>query len=116
MVHYTMGGIRVDDAMRVVRARDDGGVEPVDGLFAVWEMTGWTHGRNRLGGNALTECAVFGRAAGRAAMIVRDGETTTTTTTAAAAAAARRTLERSSVGDGGGWTARGTTCSATRTS
>jgi flavocytochrome c len=87
VVHYTMGGIRVDDAMRVVRARDDGGVEPVDGLFAVGEMTGGTHGRNRLGGNALTECAVFGRAAGRAAMIVRDGETTTTTTTAAAAAA-----------------------------
>ena len=55
VVHYTMGGIRVDDAMRVVRARDDGGVEPVDGLFAVGEMTGGTHGRNRLGGNALTE-------------------------------------------------------------
>lgn len=62
VVHYTMGGVRVDNLGRVVRAGGDGSVIP--GLYAAGELIGGVHGRNRLGGNALTECAVFGRIVG----------------------------------------------------
>ena len=37
------------------------------GLFACGEIAGGTHGRNRMMGNSLLECCVFGRRAGRAA-------------------------------------------------
>jgi succinate dehydrogenase/fumarate reductase flavoprotein subunit len=33
-------------------------------LFAAGEVTGGVHGANRLGGNSLLECVVFGRLAG----------------------------------------------------
>jgi len=36
----------------------------IQGVFAAGEIVGGIHGDNRLGGNALTECVVFGRAAG----------------------------------------------------
>src|SRR6266536_516095 len=43
------------------------GVETPDGLYACGEIAGGTHGRNRMMGNSLLECCVFGRRAGRAA-------------------------------------------------
>jgi predicted heme/steroid binding protein len=43
---------------------------PVAGLFAAGEIIGGVHGKNRLGGNALTECAVFGRLVGTNVNIV----------------------------------------------
>ena len=61
VVHYTMGGVKVDDSGRVVRA--DG--SRINGLYAAGEIIGGVHGKNRLGGNALTECAVFGRLVGQ---------------------------------------------------
>ena len=60
VVHYTMGGVKVDSSGRVLRT--DGSTIP--GLFAAGEIIGGVHGKNRLGGNALTECAVFGRLVG----------------------------------------------------
>jgi len=54
-VHFFMGGIEIDE----------NGVTSLPGLFAAGEVTWGVHGANRLGGNALTECAVFGMAAGR---------------------------------------------------
>lgn len=60
VVHYTMGGIKVDAAGRVLK--HDG--SPVPHLFAVGEVTGGVHGENRLGGNSLLECTVFGRIIG----------------------------------------------------
>eukprot|EP01062_Namystynia_karyoxenos_P059014 TRINITY_DN50439_c0_g1_i1.p2 TRINITY_DN50439_c0_g1~~TRINITY_DN50439_c0_g1_i1.p2 ORF type:complete len:663 (+),score=184.20 TRINITY_DN50439_c0_g1_i1:146-1990(+) len=59
VVHYTMGGVRIDAEAKVLGAS---GV-PVPGLWAAGELTGGLHGANRLGGNGLTECVVFGRAA-----------------------------------------------------
>ncbi len=59
-VHYTMGGLVIDESTRVVRK--DG--TPIAGLFAGGEVTGGLHGANRLGGNSLLECVVFGRIAG----------------------------------------------------
>ena len=59
VVHYTMGGVHVDAKGRVMS-----GGTVVKGLYAAGEVTGGIHGKNRLGGNALTECAVFGRIVG----------------------------------------------------
>jgi len=40
----------------------------IKGLFAVGEITGLTHGANRLGSCSVTECLVMGRIAGQKAM------------------------------------------------
>merc|ERR1712087_595166 len=37
------------------------------GLYAAGEVAGGVHGNNRLGGNSLLDCVVFGRVAGKAA-------------------------------------------------
>jgi aspartate oxidase len=57
VLHYQNGGLRIDDR----------GETTVEGLFACGEIAGGTHGRNRMMGNSLLECCVFGRRAGRAA-------------------------------------------------
>lgn len=62
-IHYCMGGLRIDPDTRVL----DLWGEPIPGLYAAGEVCGGIHGVNRLGGNALAECIVFGRRAGRAA-------------------------------------------------
>ncbi|MGQ9509397.1 MAG: FAD-binding protein [Thermodesulfobacteriota bacterium] len=56
-VHFFMGGIEVDENGKTALA----------GLFAAGEVVWGVHGANRLGGNALTECAVFGIHSGRSA-------------------------------------------------
>jgi succinate dehydrogenase / fumarate reductase, flavoprotein subunit len=53
--HYSMGGVLVDGA---THATD------VAGLYAVGECAAGVHGANRLGGNSLAECLVFGRIVG----------------------------------------------------
>jgi succinate dehydrogenase/fumarate reductase flavoprotein subunit len=63
VVHYTMGGLAIDEVGRVLR--EGGGGEVVPGLYAAGEVSGGLHGRNRLGGNSLLECVVFGRLAGQ---------------------------------------------------
>ena len=60
-VHYTMGGLAIDVNARVL---DETGA-PLPGLLAAGEVCGGIHGKNRLGGNALAECVVFGRIAGK---------------------------------------------------
>ncbi|CEO99188.1 hypothetical protein PBRA_001094, partial [Plasmodiophora brassicae] len=62
-VHYTMGGIRIDTRARILDQQ--GRVIPR--AYAAGEVTGGVHGGNRLGGNSLLECVVFGRIAGRQA-------------------------------------------------
>src|SRR5256714_2207464 len=39
----------------------------LEGVYACGEIAGGTHGRNRMMGNSLLECCVFGRRAGKAA-------------------------------------------------
>ena len=39
----------------------------LEGVYACGEIAGGTHGRNRMMGNCLLECVVFGRRAGKAA-------------------------------------------------
>ena len=38
---------------------------PIQGLYAAGEVIGGLHGKNLLGGNALSECVVFGRVIGK---------------------------------------------------
>ncbi len=57
VLHYQNGGLVIDT---------DGGTT-LEGVYACGEIAGGTHGRNRMMGNSLLECCVFGRRAGRAA-------------------------------------------------
>jgi flavocytochrome c len=60
VVHYCMGGIEADEDGRVLHR--DGHVIP--GLYSAGEVMGGIHGKNRLGGNSLLDCVVFGRVTG----------------------------------------------------
>lgn len=55
--HFFMGGVPINE-----RAETN-----LPGLFACGEVACGLHGANRRGGNALTECLVFGRIAGQTA-------------------------------------------------
>lgn len=71
-IHYTMGGLRISSSSEVLElALVDKGIyhklRPIRRLFAAGEVTGGVHGENRLGGNSLLECVVFGRKAGERA-------------------------------------------------
>ncbi|HVM17634.1 MAG TPA: FAD-dependent oxidoreductase [Gaiellaceae bacterium] len=57
VLHYQNGGLVIDAD----------GATTLEGLFACGEIAGGTHGRNRMMGNSLLECCVFGRRAGKAA-------------------------------------------------
>src|SRR5580765_1124926 len=57
VLHYQNGGLVIDEHGETTRP----------GLFACGEIAGGTHGRNRMMGNSLLECTVFGRRAGTAA-------------------------------------------------
>ena len=57
VLHYQNGGLVIDENAETT----------LEGLFACGEIAGGTHGRNRMMGNSLLECCVFGRRAGRAA-------------------------------------------------
>merc|ERR1712216_330061 len=58
VIHYCMGGLEITEDSEVVGAK---GVIP--GLYAAGEIAGGVHGNNRLGGNSLLDCVVFGRVA-----------------------------------------------------
>lgn len=60
VIHYCMGGLAISADGSVLR--EDGSA--IEGLYAAGEVIGGLHGKNRLGGNALSECVVFGRVVG----------------------------------------------------
>jgi len=63
VIHYCMGGLLIDTDSACVGPSD----KAIPGLYAAGEVAGGVHGNNRLGGNSLLDCVVFGRVAGRAA-------------------------------------------------
>ncbi|ETL96808.1 hypothetical protein L917_05789 [Phytophthora nicotianae] len=63
-VHYTMGGVKITENSEVIHKNG----ETVPGLFAAGEVSGGLHGANRLGGNSLAECVVFGRVSAQQAI------------------------------------------------
>lgn len=64
VLHYCMGGLQFDSYGRILRS--DG--TNIPGLYGAGEVTGGLHGANRLAGNSLLECVVFGRIAGSSAL------------------------------------------------
>merc|ERR1711869_91591 len=62
VIHYCMGGLEI-----TVAAEVEGQRGKIPGLYAAGEIAGGVHGNNRLGGNSLLDCVVFGRVAGVAA-------------------------------------------------
>ena len=60
-LHYTMGGLAINAHGQALHD-EDGSV--YQGLYVAGEASGGIHGVNRLGGNALSECVVFGRIVG----------------------------------------------------
>lgn len=65
-LHYCMGGIEINSRAQVL-VSNNGDTQPLSGVYAAGEVSGGVHGRNRLGGNSLLECVVFGRLAGQRA-------------------------------------------------
>merc|ERR1719458_497900 len=63
VIHYCMGGLEVDANSLVVNAEG----KAIKGLYAAGEVAGGIHGNNRLGGNSLLDCVVFGRVSAKAA-------------------------------------------------
>jgi L-aspartate oxidase len=57
VLHYQNGGLVIDRDAETT----------LEGVYACGEIAGGTHGRNRMMGNSLLECVVFGRRAGKAA-------------------------------------------------
>ncbi|MFQ5693320.1 MAG: FAD-binding protein, partial [Nitrospinota bacterium] len=57
MAHFYLGGIRINERCET----------GIPGLYAAGEVAGNVHGANRLGGNALTDCQVFGKVSGKEA-------------------------------------------------
>lgn len=60
VLHYTMGGLEIDPASRVIGQAG----KAIPGLYAGGEVAGGVHGANRLGGSSLLGCVVFGRVCG----------------------------------------------------
>ena len=63
VLHYQNGGLVIDDE----------GQTTVAGIYAAGEITGGVHGRNRMMGNSLLDCAVYGWRAGSAAAAAAAG-------------------------------------------
>jgi len=64
-IHHTMGGLKIHTETEVLNTSNT----VVPGLYAAGEVTGGIHGTNRLGGNALSDIATFGRIAGTEAAL-----------------------------------------------
>merc|ERR1719171_3312976 len=63
VIHYCMGGLEIDAEGAVIGKNG----APIKGLYCAGEVAGGVHGNNRLGGNSLLDCVVFGRVTGQAA-------------------------------------------------
>ena len=62
--------MQIDNTTAVLRRNPagDGTYQAIAGLYAAGEATGGVHGADRLGGNSLLECVVYGRTAGTKAV------------------------------------------------
>jgi len=71
VIHYCMGGLEIDTDSAVISTSTG---KAIPGLYAAGEVAGGVHGNNRLGGNSLLDCVVFGRVAAKAACKYMFGE------------------------------------------
>jgi len=63
VIHYCMGGLECSADAECLDTKG----KVIPGLYVAGEAAGGIHGNNRLGGNSLLDCVVFGRVAGKAA-------------------------------------------------
>merc|ERR1712050_827075 len=63
VIHYCMGGLNINPDSECLGVGD----KVICGLYAGGEAAGGIHVSNRLGGNSLLDCVVFGRVSGRSA-------------------------------------------------
>merc|ERR1712151_835117 len=63
VIHYCMGGMKINGDAESLGAGD----KIIGGLYSAGEAAGGIHGNNRLGGNSLLDCVVYGRVSGRSA-------------------------------------------------
>jgi len=64
VIHYCMGGLECSKDAECVDKKG----KVIPGLYVAGEAAGGIHGNNRLGGNSLLDCVVYGRVAGKAAI------------------------------------------------
>ena len=91
-IHYTMGGVSINSAAEVLAKSEEQSfaigsgsgsltynydpfsaplLRTIPNLFCAGEAAGGLHGKNRLAGNSLLECVVFGRIAADRALNVQ---------------------------------------------
>merc|ERR1712048_780837 len=63
VIHYCMGGLECTQDAECIDAKGN----VIKGLYVAGEAAGGIHGNNRLGGNSLLDCVVFGRVSAKAA-------------------------------------------------
>ena len=63
VVHYSMGGLRTNSNVEVLNKEG----QAINGLWVTGEACGGIHGKNRMGGNSLLDCVVWGRLSGKSA-------------------------------------------------
>eukprot|EP01084_Bolivina_argentea_P017351 32416_1 len=64
VLHYVMGGVAIDPQARALDEKK----RVIPGLFVCGECAGGVHGKNRLAGNSLVDCVVYGRVAGQSTL------------------------------------------------
>lgn len=77
VIHYTLGGLEINEQAEVLwtppsKCTSGSDTEiiskkPLLGSYSAGESSGGVHGHDRLAGNSLLECIVFGRTAGKQA-------------------------------------------------
>ena len=83
VIHYSMGGIKINAAGEVLQRVHSGSEvveQPIIGLYACGETSSKVHGQNRLAGNSLLECVVFGRICGQRSLSTASTNTIQTIT------------------------------------
>eukprot|EP01083_Nonionella_stella_P001521 4383_1 len=60
VLHYVMGGVAINPNGECL----DDNMKVIPGLYSCGECAGGIHGKNRLAGNSLVDCVVYGRVAG----------------------------------------------------
>ena len=61
-IHHCCGGLRINEKAQVMDAIE--GKVIIEKLYSAGEVNGGTHGTNRMGGNSIPDCIIFGRIAG----------------------------------------------------
>ena len=72
-IHYTLVGLKINNKGEILNSNN----ERINGLYGAGEVTRGVHGGNRLGGNSLAECGVYGRISANSAVnyILNKGKT-----------------------------------------